>query len=192
MPLTTRLPVGSYRRSRVAVRLVGWLVGDVVPLGLPDGAVVDVHEVVGPSVPLVVDEVDVVLVLVVEVLEVVEGSLAHVVLVGLDVVDVDVDGSLVVLVDEVGEDVGDPLVLVVLVEEVGVPVVLVEPDDVEVVLLVGREVVEVVGRDVVVLDVGWLVSAAGIPGVTTVLHGWCGDPGVTGEVLSRTDCVPSR
>jgi len=175
----------------VAVRLVGWLVGDVDPLGLSDGAVVDVHEDVGPSVPLVVDEVDVVLVvLVVEVLEVVEGSLAHVVLVGLDVVDV--DGWLVVLVDEVGEDVGDPLVLVVLVEEVGVPVVLVEPDDVEVVLLVGREVVEVVGRDVVVLDVGWLVSAAGIPGVTTVLHGWCGDPGVTGEVLSRTDCVPSR
>ena len=174
----------------MAVRLVGWLVGDVVPLGLPDGAVVEVHEVVGPSVPLVVDEVDVVLVLVVEVLEVVEGSLVHVVLVGLDVVDV--DGWLVVLVDEVGEDVGDPLVLVVLVEEVGVPVVLVEPDDVEVVLLVGREVVEVVGRDVVVLDVGWLVSAAGIPGVTTVLHGWCGDPGVTGEVLSRTDCVPSR
>lgn len=190
MPLTTRLPVGSYRGSRVAVRLVGWLVGDVVPLGLPDGAVVDVHEDVGPSVPLVVEEVDVVLV--VEVLEVVEGSLAHVVLVGLDVVDVDVDGSLVVLVDEVGEDVGDPLVLVVLVEEVGVPVVLVELDDVEVVLVVGREVVDDVGRDVVVLLVGWLVSADGIPGVTTVLHGWCGDPGVTGEVLSRTDCVPSR
>ena len=165
----------------MAVRLVGSLVGDVVPLGLPDGPVVDVHEVVGPSV-LVVDEVDVVLV--------VEGSLAHVVLVGLDVVDVDVDGSLVVLVD----DVGDPLVLVELVADVGVPVVLVddelELDDVE--LVPGPEVVDVAGRDVVVLVVGWLVSEAGIPGVSTVLHGWCGDPGVTVEVLSRTDCVPSR
>jgi len=179
--------VASYRRSRVAVRLVGSLVGEDVPLVLPDGAGVDVHEGLGPAVPLVVDEVDVVLV--VEVLEVADGSLAHVVLVGLDVVDVEVDGSLVVLVDEVGEDVGDPLVLVELVEDVGVPVVPVELD--EVVLVPGRDVVDVVGRDVVVL-VGWLVSAAGIPGVSTVLHGWCGDPGVTVEVLSRTDCVPSR
>lgn len=186
MPLTTR-PRWPYRRSRVAVRLVGSLEGEDVPLALPDGAVVEVHEGVGPAVPLVVDELDVVLV--VEVLEVADGSLAHVVLVGLDVVEVDVDGSLVVLVDEVGEDVGDALVLVELDEDVGVPVVLVE---VEVVLVPGREVVDVVGRDVVVLVVGWLVSAAGIPGVSTVLHGWCGDPGVTVEVLSRTDCVPSR
>lgn len=185
MPLTTRRPVASYRRSRVAVRLVGSLEGEDVPLVLPDGVVVDVHEGLGSAVPLVVDEVDVVLV--VEVLEVADGSVPHVVLVGLDVVDVDVDGSLVVLVDEVGEDVGDSLVLVELVEDVGV---LVELD--EVVLVPGREVVDVVGRDVVALVVGWLVSAVGIPGVSTVLHGWCGDPGVTVEVLSRTDCVPSR
>jgi hypothetical protein len=183
VPLTTQGPVASYPPPPVAVRRVGSLVGEVVPLVLPDGVVVGGQDEVGPSVLLVVDEVDVVLV--VDVLDI-EGALVHVVLVEVDDVEV---GPLVVLVVEDGEDVGDPVELEELVADVGVPV---ELDDVEVVLVPGLEVVDVVGRAVVVLEVGWLVSAVGIPGAVTVVHGWCGDPAGTVEVLSRTDCVPSR